>query len=145
MLLGKHASTLDKLNRFKLPEGFVEEMTGEIYLIQGFEQNLLCLTTDSFREICTKITAQNITDPLARLLSRMILGSAQIVNIDIDGFILIPNVLAEFINAQDLVYIVGQGEYFEIWSSQHWLQQEAQLLDCEQNSSRFSALPITIH
>lgn len=143
MLLGKHTSTLDKINRFKLPEGFAKELTGEIYLIQGFERNLLCLTEEAFKEIYSKISSQNIANPIARLLSRMILGSAHIVKWDNDGLLQIPDVLSEFINAHDIVHIVGQGDYFEIWSPQHWLLQEAQLLDSEQNSKRFSALQIT--
>lgn len=144
MLLGKHSSTLDKTNRFKLPEGFTKELTGEVYLIQGFEQNLLCLTAEPFKEMCSKVSSQNITSPLARLLLRMILGSAQIVKMDNDGFIQIPDALAEIVNAQENLSIVGQGDYFEIWSSQHWQKQEAQLLDIEQNSSRFSTLQITL-
>lgn len=144
MFLGKHICTKDASNRFKIPDAFRSEATGIIYIIQGFEQNLLCLTEAPFREIFSRITSQNIANPLARILLRLILGSAHVVEVDPQGLLQIPEPLAGFINSDKDLCVIGQGDFFEIWSPESWKHQEAQLLDSEQNATRFSTLEITL-
>ncbi len=84
----------------------------------------------------------NIADPLARLLLRLILGTAHELGLDADGQLTVPQELREFASLQKDILLVGQGEYFEIWASDLWDQQETQLRDAEANASRFSALTV---
>lgn len=84
----------------------------------------------------------NMADPLARLLFRMILGSATRLDLDKNGCIIIPQELIEFANIQDETLLVGQGDYFEIWSPLFWKEQEISLNNAEANAHRFSALTI---
>jgi DNA-binding transcriptional regulator/RsmH inhibitor MraZ len=58
---------------------------------------------------------------------------------------MIPEELKDFANLQNEVVLIGQGDYFEIWSPDLWSRQEAQLRDAEMNSARFSMLTITTH
>lgn len=113
-------------------------------MIQGFEKNLLCLTETSFKEIFLRISSKNIADPLARLLLRLILSSAHIIQINKDGYFQIPDRLFNFIGKQKDLCIVGQGDYFEIWPAEAWKKQEDQLMNTEENASRFSSLEITL-
>jgi MraZ protein len=77
------------------------------------------------------------------LLLRLILGTAQESGVDADGELTIPEELKDFANLHKDIFLIGQGEYFEIWSPDQWDQQESQVRDAEANSSRFSALTVT--
>lgn len=100
------------------------------------------LTTDAFQEIYRRIVSLNIADPLARLLLRLVLGTAYELKADGDGQIAIPNDLKEFANLHEDILLIGQGDYFEIWAPDLWNKQEVQLRDAETNSSRFSILTV---
>ncbi|MGA7606285.1 MAG: division/cell wall cluster transcriptional repressor MraZ, partial [Anaerolineales bacterium] len=54
----------------------------------------------------------------------------------------IPDELKEFANLNEDVLLVGQGDYFEIWSADLWNNQESQLRDADTNSDRFSRLNV---
>ena len=140
MFLGKHSSKLDKYNRLSTPSRFREELSSSIYITQGFDRNLLVLTRAAFQEIYRRVVSLNIADPLARVLLRLILGTAHEVRMDKSGYLTIPDELKEFANLRGNILLVGQGDYFEIWSTELWGHQEAQLKDADTNSSRFSGL-----
>ena len=142
MFLGKHSSKLDKYNRLSTPSQFREELSNRSYITQGFDRNLLVLTRDAFQEIYRRVVSLNIADPLARILLRLILGTAHEVHLDKNGHLPIPDELKEFANLHEDVLVVGQGDYFEIWSADLWNNQETQLKDADTNSSRFSKLTV---
>jgi len=142
LFLGKHSSKLDKYNRLSTPSQFREELSNRSYITQGFDRNLQVLTRDSFQEIYRRVVSLNIADPLARILLRLILGTAHEVHLDKNGHLPIPDELKEFANLHEDVLVVGQGDYFEIWSADLWNNQETQLKDADTNSSRFSQLTV---
>ena len=145
MFLGKFSRTLDSESRFSLPSGFREQLAGRAYLTQGFDRNLQILTSGAFEQVYQTVMNLNIANPLARLLLRLILGTAHETSVDENGHIVIPTELRQFADLQKDIFLIGQGEYFEIWSPDLWNQQETQLRDAEANSSRFSALTVTAH
>jgi MraZ protein len=143
LFLGKFSRTLDTRSRFSLPSTFSGQLSGGAYLTQGFDRNLQVLTSSAFQEIYRTVASLNIANPLARLLLRLVLGTAQELGVDANGQLTIPAELKQFANLQEDIFLIGQGEYFEIWSPDLWNKQEAQLRDAETNSSRFSALTVT--
>jgi MraZ protein len=145
VFLGKYSRTLDATSSFSMPPSFVGPLSGGAYLTQGFDRNLQVLTNDAFREIYRTVASLNIANPLARLLLRLVLGSAHELGVDANGQFTIPEELRQFANLNNQIFVVGQGEYFEIWAPELWGQQEAQLRDAEANASRFSALTVSVH
>lgn len=143
MFLGKFSRTLDAKGRFSVPSNFRGALAGRAYVTQGFDRNLQVLTTEAFQEIYRTVISLNIANPLARLLLRLILGTAHEAEISADGQFRIPEELKQFANLQSDIFLIGQGEYFEIWSPEAWDRQEAQIRDAELNADRFSALTIT--
>ena len=143
MFLGKFSRTLDAKSRFTVPSDFRGPLATGAFVTQGFDRNLQVLTSDAFQEIYRTVVSLNIANPLARLLLRLVLGTAQELGIDADGQLTIPEELKKFANLHDDIFLIGQGEYFEIWSPEAWDKQEAQIRDAELNSTRFSALTIT--
>ena len=144
LFLGKFSTSLEPKNLFSVPAAFRAHLSNRMYITQGFDRNLQVLTADAFQEIYRKVISLNIADPLARLLLRLILGTATELGTD-NNNLMIPDNLKEFANLQEDILLIGQGDYFEIWAPDQWNKQEAQLLDAETNSARFSALTVATH
>jgi MraZ protein len=142
LFLGKYSTTLDPKNRLSVPTPFKEKISEGVYITQGFDRNLLVLTIDAFEEVYRRVKSLNIADPLARLLLRMILSTADKSGTNQDGYISIPEELKEFANLDKDVLVIGQGDYFEIWSVDLWQRQETQLRDVDSNAARFSTLTV---
>jgi MraZ protein len=82
----------------------------------------------------------SVTDPKARLLRRLIFSTADHVDLDKAGRILIAQFLRQSANLDRDVVVVGSGDYIEIWSPENWDLQVHQLQDTETNAERFAAL-----
>lgn len=143
MFLGTHASTLDRKSRFTAPSGYQSGLEGGAYVLQGFDHNLLVLPSEAFSNLVRTVTAQNLADPLVRSLLRMLLGSAQPVSLDMSSRLALPSGLQKFANLEGDVILVGQGDFFEVWQPDLWVEQEELLRDATDNPSRFSTLNIT--
>lgn len=142
MFLGKYSSTLDEKNRLAVPAAYKEQVAEGVYVTQGFDRNLLVLTSGAFEEIYRRIKSLNIADPQARLLLRMILSTADRSGTNPRGYISIRGELKEFAGLDGEVLFVGQGDYLEIWSVELWHKQEVELQDADANASRFSNLTV---
>jgi len=143
LFLGKYFCGLDKEYRFLTPEGFRRYLSDDVYITQGFDQNLWVLSQEAFREVYKKLGYLNIADPLARLLFRLILGAATESGLTKQGYLKIPDGLRSYAKIMDEVLLIGQGDYFEIWSPELWDMQEAKLRKTESNAERFSAFEVT--
>ncbi len=142
MFLGKHHTTIDAQNRLVPPPKLSELFTNVAFLTQGFDKNLVLLTDEAFKEIMAHIKTLNIADPITRLLLRMILGNTVEVQTDTAGRLIVPDHLKEFAGLTHKVLLIGQGDYFEVWSPESWEKQEIRILDAEANANRFSVLNI---
>ncbi len=142
MLLGKFSRTVNKQNRLTVPPQFRGELAGGAFITQGFDRNLQVLSAGAFKEVYQRVMSLNIADPLARLLLRLILGTARELEADEHDAFEIPDELREFAGLKQEVLLVGQGDYFEIWSPEFWASQEAELRDAETNARRFAALTV---
>lgn len=141
LLLGLYTSILETDNRLSLPEGIQEKYKDGIYVTRGFDQNILILTVQAFEAIYNRVTALNLTDPLARLLLRMIFSSAHQTKGTNDGKITIPDPLMKYANLERETVLVGQGDFMELWSSDGWRNQEERLLNLK--ADQFSTLDLT--
>ena len=104
----------------------------------------MVMPTQTFEKILQRLQALNIADPDVRLLTRRILGSATQVEVDKIGRVLIPEFLRQKVGLAKELVLVGQGEYFEIWSPEEWAKQEAAQLDIEANNQRFKVLDLRL-
>jgi MraZ protein len=93
--------------------------------------------------ISENVNHMSVTDPKARQLKRLIFSSAEKVELDKIGRILVPQALRDTFRLGGAVMLVGAGEFFEIWSPEQWSKQNEQLQDAEANESRFAAFDIT--
>lgn len=143
MFLGKYFCDLDKEHRFLAPDRFRKYLSGDLYITQGFDNNLWVFSTDAFQGIYNNLGRLNIADPLARILFRIILGAATEIGLTNQGYLKIPDALREYGLIEDQVLLIGGGDYFEIWSPSLWNKQEQELRNTVSNIEKFAAFEIT--
>lgn len=143
MFLGQYQHSLDDKGRLTIPARFRDLLEKGAYATQGFDRNLMVLTEDYFQQVYARVMAMNIADATARLLRRLILATAYPVEVDRAGRILLPQSLRQYIGLNGEAVIVGQGEYFEVWSPSVWAEQLSQMQDAEANAQRFATLDLS--
>jgi MraZ protein len=145
MFLGEYRHSLDNKDRLTVPVRYRELMDEGAYVLRGFDRNLMVLTTKAFNAISQRLDQMSMTDPLARALRRLIIGSATRLEVDKSGRILIPGFLLNKVglsSGQEAI-LVGQGSYFEIWSAEEWNLQQQALDQAEANTDRFKVLDLS--
>jgi len=145
MFLGEYRHSIDNKDRLTIPARYRELLVEGAFILRGFDNNLMVLTSKAFEAISRRISRMSMTDPGARMLRRLIMGSASRVKIDKIGRILIPEFLCEKagIACDQEVVLVGLGDYFEIWSSEVWALQQKTLDELEANTERFKVLDLS--
>jgi MraZ protein len=142
MFLGKYHTTIDHQNHLAPPPKYDDLFSKVAFLTQGFDKNLVLFTDEAFKGIMNHIKTLNIADPITRLLLRLFLGNTVEVKTDKSGRLFIPDHLKDFAGLTAEALLIGQGDYFEIWSPESWKKQEQRIQDAEANSNRFSVLNI---
>ncbi len=143
MFLGQYEHAIDDKGRMTIPAKFRTLLEEGAYLTQGFDQNLMVLTTSSFEQLYQRINQMSITDPSARQLRRLFFSSATQVEFDRAGRILIPQFLRDFAHLQTSALVVGSGEFVEIWTPEAWAHQTSDLQNAELNAQRFASLDLS--
>jgi MraZ protein len=141
--LGQFYHNLDEKGRLTIPSRFREVLAVESgYIMQGFDRNLMVLTSNAFESISQHVNQMSLADPKVRQLRRLLFSSANPIEIDRVGRILIPQILRQQAGLVNEAVIVGVNEFFEIWSPELWSEQMSQLNDSESNAQRFGAMDI---
>ncbi len=143
MFLGQYRHTIDDKGRLTVPARFRDLLANGAYITQGFEQNLMVLTSLGFEAITRRVNLNSITDPTARDLRRLLFSTAAQVEPDSNGRILIPQFLRERNQLDGEAVLVGVGDYFEIWTPEHWDNRLEVLMDTEANAQRFIGLDLS--
>jgi MraZ protein len=144
MFFGKCTIPLSEKHQLALPSNYREVVRDSAYITQGFDRNLFLLSHQAFNTIYSHVTATSISDPLARLLSRLFLGGAAEIAIDNLGQIELPSNLCEYAGLGKEIILVGQGEYSEIWSPALWQEQIDSLNDFDANTHRFEKFNVSL-
>ncbi len=145
MFLGEYRHSIDNKDRLTVPVRYRDLMDDGAYILNGFDRNLMVLTTKAFEAISHRIDQMSMTDPLARALRRLIFGSATHLEVDKAGRILIPDFLCQHagLSVDKETVLVGQGSYFEIWAADEWALQQKALDQAEANTERFKVLDLS--
>lgn len=144
MFFGQYTLHLDEHWGLALPQALGSPLAEGGFVFQGFERNLVVMPKRSFQEICRQIQTLSITDPLARLLSRLTLGTAVELIPEGGNRLPLPAELCAFAQLESEVVLVGQGYYCELWSPAAWHLQQLRLRDSEANAERFATLNLAI-
>lgn len=143
MFLGQYHHNLDSKDRLTVPARYRELIDAGAYVMQGFDRNLIVMTEPAFAQVAQRVNQMSLTDPVARLLRRLIFSTASRLDLDKAGRVLIPQFLREAARIQGEVMVIGSGDYFEIWSIPDWEAQNTAIQDIDANAQRFAALDIS--
>lgn len=143
MFLMQYRHSIDNKGRLTIPARYRELITDGAFITQGFDRNLMVLTEPIFERMSGRIARMSMTDPAVRQLRRLIYSHADRVDVDKAGRILIPQVLREIAGLDSEAMVVGQFDYFEIWSPEVWEQQNDVLKDTEANAKRFAVFDLS--
>lgn len=142
MFLGQYRHTIDNKGRLTIPARYRELLAEGAYVIQGFDQNLMVLTSTAFESVSRRVSQMSMTDPTARQLKRLLFSTGDKVEVDRSGRILIQQFLREVAGLNSEAIVVGVGDYFEIWAPEVWEQQTTLIKDVDANSQRFVAFDL---
>jgi MraZ protein len=142
MFFGRFYHSLDEKGRITIPARYREDLGDSVFIVQGFDRNLIVYTARSFYANSVGFTQIRVNDANARAMQRLFFSGAEPSDVDKAGRILIPQYLRNFAGLKDEAVVVGVGVQFEIWAPDEWRKQEEQFQDAELNALRFSNLDI---
>ncbi|MBP1701065.1 MAG: mraZ [Chloroflexi bacterium] len=144
MFLGQFRHNLDDKGRLTVPARYREDLLSDgAYVMLGLDHNLLLLTSPQFAQVSQRLNSMNLADPNARAIRRLIFSTAEQVELDKAGRILISNNLRNLASIDTEAVMVGTGNSIEIWSPGLWDAQMKLLEDAEANATRFAALDLS--
>jgi MraZ protein len=143
MFLGRYEHTIDEKGRITIPAKYREGLGETVVVTQGLDGNLLVYPPDLFDLLAEQIRKHSVTDANNRRLRRIFFSNAEKIDFDKAGRILLPAFLRASANLSEMAVLVGNGEYFELWSPENWQVQQTSLNDVEANEQRFSSLDLT--
>lgn len=121
LFLGEFDHSLDDRGRVTLPRKIRQELTrDEVVLSRGFDQCIFGFDRDQWEKESQKHLESNLTDVKGREVRRYLFSSAEQVEIDKLGRLLVPAQLKEYANIGKDIVVVGAGDHFELWNSKTW-------------------------
>ena len=124
MLFGKYYHTLDDKNRLMLPKKMKESLTGNLYLIRGYDGCLSIYKEVDFLEYVNKISSLSYTKQETRHVARLGYSSVNELKLDKAGRIQLPQqIINEFSIGKEVV-VVGVFNHLEIWDKKTWDEYE---------------------
>jgi|SRR5262245_22921159 len=127
LLTGTHPRTLDDKNRLALPKRIREQLgkTRQLYVTPGADQTLWLYDPRGLQTLSAKLDQAPATDSEARVFRRLFFAQMEMVEIDSQSRILIPDRLVEFAGLGHEVVLLGVQDHLELWNATKWREYEA--------------------
>ena len=128
MFRGVNTLNLDAKGRMAVPSKYRESLmslcAGQLVVtVDRSDSCLLLYPLPEWEEIERKLVRLGNLNNQARRLQRLLIGHATEVEMDSNGRILVPPPLREFANLDKRIALTGQGNKFEIWDEQTWMNE----------------------
>lgn len=128
MFRGVNNINLDAKGRLAIPVKYRELLTqhcnGELVVtIDTDERALLMYPRPEWEELEQKVQALPSFNPAARRVQRLLIGHATDTPLDGSGRILLPTPLREYAQLDKKTVLLGQGNKFELWAEELWLER----------------------
>lgn len=127
MFQGATALNLDAKGRLAIParqrEPLAAASGGRVVLTAHPHRCLLLYPEPAWAPIRDKVLAASSLNPQSAAIKRLLVGNARDERVDAAGRLLVSPELRQFAQLEKLVWLVGQGSHFEIWSEANWQRQ----------------------
>ena len=145
MFKGIHNINLDAKGRLTIPTKYRNTISDQssgnmVVTIDPEEKCLLLYPVTIWGEIEKKINALPNINKNARRIQRLLLGHAEDLELDNNGRILLSKPLRTVTEITKKIMLIGQGEKFEIWSEDTWINRVNTWRSEETDESEESAL-----
>lgn len=149
MFRGSTQLALDGKGRLSIPAKYRERLMarcgGQLMLTADPTHGCLLLyPTPDWEVVEARINALPGMDPVSRQLKMLVVGSAEEVELDSAGRILVPPMLRKYARLEKDVVLVGQDKKFALWSEAAWqalFEQAAALPEMLDAAARAGTLP----
>jgi MraZ protein len=120
MFLGEHCHSIDAKGRLIVPAKY-RELLGDTFVVtKGLDGCLYIYPNEEWEEFEQKLNSLPVSKRDARKMVRFFLSSANRVEVDKQGRILVPASLRAFAELEKDVVFAGVGKKIEIWSQENW-------------------------
>jgi len=120
MFIGEYQHLIDDKGRLAVPAKFRAALKGGAIVTRGLDSCLFIFTKKEWEILAGKIKALPISQSNSRAFSRLMLGGAMEVNLDVQGRILLPDYLQEYAGLKKQAIIAGLYNRLEIWDEASW-------------------------
>lgn len=125
MLGGEFKHVVDAKNRIFIPAAFRAELGCSFVVTRSLRGNFLCFYSRSSWDAYVaplKAAPRTTSEDVLRFLYRTVVE----VTPDAQGRILLPQILIDYAGISKQAYIVGVGDYGEIWSESAYLEKTSE-------------------
>src|SRR5205085_10476163 len=126
MFLGEHAHTIDSKGRMALPARFRQDLEKGAVISKGMGSCLSIYTLGRWNEKSDELAAGKTSMEL-RDFERRIYPSANIIEMDGQGRLVIPANLRAYAKLDSEVTVAGVRDHIEIWDRTTWQAYQQQL------------------
>ena len=131
MFQGAAALTIDAKGRLAIParyRGALAAATEQQLVLTAHPHRCLLLYPEpAWLPIRAKVLAAPSFQQQSALIKRLLVGFAREESLDSAGRVLVAPELRQFAELDKDVWLVGQGDHFEIWSDAGWRKQQEAL------------------
>lgn len=132
MFQGAASLSLDAKGRIAIParhrEALAAAANGRLIVTAHPHRCLLLYPEPAWEPIRDKVLAASSFNLQSAAIKRLLVGNAREEEMDATGRLLIAPELRHFAQLERLVWLVGQGSHFEIWSDAGWQRQQETIL-----------------
>ena len=122
MYIGQFEHTIDIKNRLFLPSKY-RQKKGLFVLTRGLELCLSLYDIQSWEKVLVRLESMQLKNKIEeRAFKRALLSGAHEVSPDVQGRVLIPQVLMEYARLKNDIAIIGVGDRLELWDAKNWQQ-----------------------
>jgi MraZ protein len=123
-LVGQHRYQLDPKGRIALPGKFRDAFGGGVWVTLGEDGCIYAFPQEQWERRRAEALNRPLPGRAARDYARMFFGNADVLTLDKQGRLIVPQRLRQQIGLAREAVVVGVGDRLEIWAGEAWDRYE---------------------
>lgn len=119
-LLGEHHYQMDPKGRLSLPAKFRDAFSEGVYMTLGQDGCLWAFPRSTWDQASETVQGRDFSEPNSRAYARFFFGSAERVDMDTQGRLVVPRKLRDTAHLAREVVVIGVFDRLEIWARDVW-------------------------
>ncbi len=120
MILGEFTHSIDTKGRIAIPSKFRSKLGDGAIITKGLDKCLFVFGMSEWKILAEKLAGLPLAQASSRAFSRLMLGGAVDLRLDVQGRVLVPDYLRNYAGLKKQVVITGLYKRIEIWDAQQW-------------------------